>query len=321
MIKMDLAPFLGGIWDPILFAFVLSPAVAITCLIWLQNYFSQNIKTSIQDTLQIWSRITLDSTIVMGICGTSIGIQGMIANGDPSGLNIEGTYSSFRLAMLTFAWAGVLAGIAFAIRDKEQIIQYRLNGLSVFIMVMLVISPLITFQCQSTGVPVRAFLFTSTSWLVYGGIFLSCFFMGSLKQGAKSKLIIAIESNLTATLCGAGLGICFWFIEGANYLNSRDAIVLTANIIFLGCVTYLMLHLFSLYLGQVERGNFQIKTWHFAEASSFFIFLVFAPVGATEFMRESLDQNTTQDQHEAQQLEINQLKAQIKLLTEKVGEV
>ena len=92
---MDLAPFLGGIWDPIVFAFVLSPAVAITYLIWLQNYFSQNIKTSIQDTLQIWSRITLDSTIVMGICGTSIGIQGMIANGDPSGLNIEGTYSSF----------------------------------------------------------------------------------------------------------------------------------------------------------------------------------------------------------------------------------
>ena len=66
-----------------------------------------------------------------------------------------------------------------------------------------------------------------------------------------------------------------------------------------------------------EEGNYTNKTWHFAEAASFFVFLVLAPVGLTEFSRESTDQAAIQKQHEAQQLEINQLKAQIKLLTEK----
>ena len=45
--------------------------------------------------------------------------------------------------------------------------------------------------------------------------------------------------------------------------------------------------------------------------SSRFFFLVYAPVGTTEFMREASDQASLQDQDEAQQLEINQLKAQI----------
>ena len=69
------------------------------------------------------------------------------------------------------------------------------------------------------------------------------------------------------------------------------------------------------------QGNYQPKTWHFAEAAAFFIFLVYAPVGTTEYFRESTDQATQQANNEAQQVEINNLKAQIKLLTEKVGDV
>ena len=88
-----------------------------------------------------------------------------------------------------------------------------------------------------------------------------------------------------------------------------------------GCFAYLGIYLFTLYQGVSHEDNYQTKTWHFAEAAAFFIFLVYAPVGTTEFMREASDQASLQDQHEAQQLEINQLKAQIKLLTEKVGEV
>ena len=65
----------------------------------------------------------------------------------------------------------------------------------------------------------------------------------------------------------------------------------------------------------MEKEIFQIKTWHFAEAASFFIFLVYAPVGNTEFLRESIDQAGIQAQHEAQEIRIEQLEAQIRLLT------
>ena len=46
----------------------------------------------------------------------------------------------------------------------------------------------------------------------------------------------------------------------------------------------------------------------------FFLFLVLAPVGLTEFARESKDQAGLQVQHEAQQQEIDALKAQIAIL-------
>ena len=60
--------------------------------------------------------------------------------------------------------------------------------------------------------------------------------------------------------------------------------------------------------------SWKVKTWHFAEAVSFFVFLVLAPVGLTEFARESKDQAGLQVQHEAQQQEIDALKAQIAIL-------
>ncbi|MDC1480502.1 hypothetical protein N8214_13880, partial [Pseudomonadales bacterium] len=55
-------------------------------------------------------------------------------------------------------------------------------------------------------------------------------------------------------------------------------------------------------------------SWHFAEAASFFIFLVLAPVGLTEYLREEADQTAIQQQHQMQQLEIEALKRKIEAL-------
>ena len=56
----------------------------------------------------------------------------------------------------------------------------------------------------------------------------------------------------------------------------------------------------------------RIKTWHFTEAFAFFTFLVYAPIGTTEYFRESANQKALQEQHENQQSEIDSLKAEIK---------
>ena len=47
---------------------------------------------------------------------------------------------------------------------------------------------------------------------------------------------------------------------------------------------------------------------------------MYAPVGTTEYLRESTDQANQKLNNEAQELRIEQLEAQIKLLTEKIGE-
>ncbi len=275
--EMHLAPFYGGIFDWISFLFVLGPSLTAAVFIWLNQRSFEKKGLGIEDLLQIWSRVALDSVIVMGICGTMIGIQGMIANNDASTLSTEQLYTTARIALLTFAWGGVVAGLAFVIRDQKKKTETRLNGFGLGATILLM-SYFIIDQCGQTGLSIESFFLLPTALLLYGGILLSSFGLALIKKDQKNPLIILIESNLTATLGGAALGICHWFMEGANYLESRDAIFLVANIIFMGCVGYLVIYYISLYLGQRYLGNFQIKTWHFAEAAAFFIFLVYAPV-------------------------------------------
>ena len=117
------------------------------------------------------------------------------------------------------------------------------------------------------------------------------------------------------------MGIVFWFAEGGDYLNSRNNIFVVARTLFVGALLHVILYYISLSRDESHLGDYKTKTWHFAEASSFVVFLVLAPVGLTEYSRESTDQANQRAINEDQQLEINQLKAQIKLLTQKVGEI
>ena len=311
--EMNLPPFIGGLFDTVVFGFVIAPSVLVVLAAWANHWIVKRDFLGTRDVLQMWSRVALDSILVMGILGTTIGIQGMIANQDPMSLDTSSTYSSVRIALLTFAWGGVLAGLAFAIRDKNHEIEFKLP-LWGLLLVLLPISLSITNQLWHTGTPIVGGFLNQTGLIIYGAIFLSCALPAFLQKTDKSFLLIAIESNLTASLGGAAAGICYWFFEGGNYIESLDAIFLTANIIFMGCANYLFLYLVSLYFGEQGSGNFQIKTWHLAEAASFFIFLVYAPVGTTEFIREASDQVSIQAQHEAQEIRIEQLEAQIRLL-------
>jgi hypothetical protein len=81
-----------------------------------------------------------------------------------------------------------------------------------------------------------------------------------------------------------------------------------------GSFIHIALYYVALLNDEADAGDYKVKTWHFAEAASFFVFLVLAPVGLTEFARESKDQAGLQEQHEAQQQEIDDLKAQIAIL-------
>ena len=76
-------------------------------------------------------------------------------------------------------------------------------------------------------------------------------------------------------------------------------------------MTFYMLVLIS---NREHDVNLRIKTWHFTEAFAFYAFLVFAPIGATEYFRESADQTALQAQHASQQSEIDELKARLKEL-------
>ena len=311
--EMNLIPFFGGIFDPILFGFVALPAVVLAITVWVMRSAIDREALSLHNFIQIWSRVTLDSTIVMGICGTMIGIHGVIAGIDINDLASNRVYENVNIALLMLAFGGGLAGIAFAVRDKNFEPHFQLKPAGIVVMMTLTLF-LITFVISQTGLRTRDF-FVPTVLIYFGLGFLTCFWGGCTFNKTTPKILIAIESNLAATLTIGSFGICIWFSEGGDYTESADAIFFTANVIFLGCVNYLFLYYLSLYFQRRKEGDFQIKTWHFAEAAAFFIFLVYAPVGSTEFLRESIDQAGVQAQHEAQEIRIEQLEAQIRLLT------
>jgi len=117
------------------------------------------------------------------------------------------------------------------------------------------------------------------------------------------------------------MGIVFWFTEGGDYLNSKNNIFVVARTLFVGALLHVILYYISLFRDESHLGDYKTKTWHFAEASSFVVFLILAPVGLTEYSRESTDQISQQANNKAQGLRIDELEAQIKLLTQKVGEI
>ena len=311
--EMDLAPFYGTIfhWEPIGYVFLLSsPGV----FLWFSNKSLWVKHGSLQVLIQSCSRVWLDTALVAGISLTCLGMLGMILGMK----DFTKLYSTTTTALLTFLWGGILTGVGHSLYRKEIKLSCRLNLWQ--ILLFLVVSLLVIRRVlNDTGNPemiLELSLFLSKYYLP---CFLIVFAAGY--NGAKSKILLANNANLVATLGGMAFGIALWFLEGADYMGSLDAIYLVSTILTIGCLTYIVLYVFALYHGVNQRGSYQTKSWHFAEAATFFLFLVYAPVGATEYFRESADQANQQANNEAQELRIEQLEAQIKLLTEKVGEV
>ena len=138
----------------------------------------------------------------------------------------------------------------------------------------------------------------------------------SLRFNGKPWVVSFTDANLLATMGGLGMGIVLWFTSGGGYEEGRAAIYTCALTLIWGSIFYIIAYYAFLYFGTQEQGNYQTKTWHLSEGAVFFIFLLYAPVGATEWQRESKDQAVQEANNQAQQQEIDALKAQIAILME-----
>ena len=317
--EMDLAPFMGVVFDTILFAFVLGISSVGAIFIWLFNRDSWKEFGSFKVLGQATARSWLDTGLVTGILGTSIGVMGVVS-GHPL-TDLDQLYRIMPIVLGTFLWGGLLTGVGYCLVDPSVPIPCKIK-IHHLIPTTIIILFFVLQQIAATDLPIDQFFGNRHVIAYYAIIFL--FLIILIKIGFRAKkplVVVANNANLVATLGGMAMGISLWFVKGADYESSRDAIYFIANILMFGSLVYLFLYLWSLLSGRIGECNYQTKSWHFAEATAFFLFLVYAPVGTTEFMREASDQASLQEQHEAQQLEINQLKAQIKLLSEKVGEV
>ena len=258
--------------------------------------------------MQCFSRVSLDTGLVVGICGSMIGVVAMTLQ--TSAINFE---TSVGIALLTMLWGGILVGLGYFLNNPSINIKARISarglvtGLTIF-------AGAVLYMMESTGLPPLANFspFASVAIIPYAIVLLLC--CSFFKFAGKPWVVSFTDANLLATIGGLGMGIVLWFKSGGGYEDSRAAIYACALIVMWGSILYVFAYIASLFLGTQEQGNYQIKTWHLSEAAVFFIFLLYAPVGATEWNRESQDQAVQEANNLSQQQEIDALKAQIATL-------
>ena len=302
-------------WNQFFFIFYVFVAVIPTAVL-LYNNNERALANRPELFFHIIGKVGLDIALVMGISGSAIALMGSLQNFDP---DIDPYFqASYIVGTMVFGAALTGASYCFHYQQLKQPLVYKLEKqqarkLALFIAGVVLVQ---MYICK-----INFFDFWRFSWtLIFQGIVFSVWALLGSSSG-KPPLRCLIESNISVTFFFLAMGIVFWFAEGGDYLNSRNNIFVVARTLFVGALLHVILYYISLYRDESHLGDYRTKTWHFAEASSFVVFLILAPVGLTEYSRESEDQAKQQANNEAQELRIEQLEAQIELLTEKVGEV
>ena len=317
IVVLDLPPLMETLFDVEIYLYLLVLS-SFGAFAFLRNKNLFKSAGPLPVLLSLLGRSWIETALVVAIGGFAIGMIGMTLRGVQPSSSAADLLDSVKIALLMFALGGVLAGLGYCANKPELRLDYRISGAQALFSLM-ALSGMTMYMIDGTGAPYY-WIFNGYSVGIYLSLTFASILLGAFKS-IKSWVEILNNANIIGTLSGMGLGMVLWFVEGASYERSSDAIFVISCILAFGCYFYVAIYILSLYKGGGEELDFPKKSWHMTEAASFFIFLVYAPVGATEYLRESTDQAALQKQHESQQLEINQLKAQIKLLTEKVGEV
>jgi len=118
--------------------------------------------------------------------------------------------------------------------------------------------------------------------LIFGG-FLG---LGVVVYNFRKKRLAQLQraAGTSATLLCLVVALIMWF--GRGYPDG-SLLALGTIAIFYGTLISITTFFISLRTGENYAVNFDIKIWHIAEAASFFIFLIFAPMNLFQY-NESL---------------------------------
>ena len=264
-------------------------------------------------TVQAWCKIVLDISLVWGIALACIGLIGMTLNNDSSDSLTESVVIVFSFVVV----AGLAAVLAFSFERENTQIPMRLSIWQVTLVNVLMWF-LLTQNIGQTGVRFIGGHFHPIITTFQLGLIALLTLISSLITSTPWQQTL-FKSNLGVTLFLMALAIVSWFLNWSDFENSQQSTYLIANVLMWGCIVHVNFYFFVLATERQPDAKLRIKTWHFTEAFAFFAFLVYAPIGTTEYFRESADQEALQAQHESQKSEIDNLRARIQKLEELQG--
>ena len=228
--------------------------------------------------LHLLGKVGLDIALIMGASGAAIAMMGSLVNYQSD----EDVYFQATYVVGTLFFGAGVTGVSFCITYPEikDKLAYRLDKRQAGVMIAL-ITVLVFLQMQITGLNFSSFW--TAGWLLLFQIFALGIWGYLASVSGKPILRCFVEANVATTFVFLTVGIVFWFSEGGDYLSSRTNIFVVARTLFVGSFIHIALYYVALLNNEADAGDYKVKTWHFAEAVSFFVFLVLAPVGLTEF--------------------------------------
>lgn len=267
--------------------------------------------------VQIWCKLTIDAALLVGIAISSLAVLNLtqaIGTGSWSP-NTDESYRAMAEVLSPLVMAGFMTGAASVLHDAKVRLNLRISPL--LYLTIFFIALVISFNTELFGLwafPMKI-LYNPFSTAMLFALFFIYLTLGCIFSN-KSIIKTASDAMLAAGLCSSGIFLLLWFYEGGNLNQSLDAIVIVASVLALCSIWMVLIFLLGMVFDRAEDLDLPKKNWHLLETLAFFFFLVFAPLGVSEHFREVSEQFAQEAHNQAQQKEIDQLKAQIKMLSE-----
>ena len=239
----------------------------------------------------VWSKIVLDIGLVWGIALACCGLIGITVYFREGGTDISGLGSSVIIVFSCVLAAGLAAAVAFSLEKEKVRVQIRLSTWQAFLVIFMA-GVILYNNISLTGIRFMGGFFQPFISVQL----LLVFFITPISSRITSTpwQQTLFKTNLGVTLFLMALGIVSWFLNWSDFENSQQSTYLIANVLLWGSLVHVNSYFFVMATKKQPDAKLRIKTWHFTEAFAFFAFLVYAPIGTTEYFRESADQKALQ---------------------------
>ena len=228
----------------------------------------------------------------LGIVGTLIGACQIVTTG-----NVQDDLNPAIAVMLLTVFYGGLVSILGRYFDKNE--QSEITALSNYDLMVCIGIVILMFWLSINSY--ETFL-NPAALLIFGAFLGLGLVVYNFRKIRLAQLML--DAGTGATLLCLVISVLLWF--GKGYPDG-SVLALGTIAIFYGTLIFIITFFISLRTGEYYAVNFDIKIWHIAEAASFFIFLIFAPMNLFQY-NESLKDNESNEVVESMPLATEELR-------------
>ncbi len=240
-----------------------------------------------------------------------IGINGqaiVIITSEPTINSLGETAFASSIALLCAIYGGLISAVGYFLYNDKKIFGVEKISLSEAIILMLGVILFWVLPIVQ-GMGMAEFIDWPALMILALFCTISVFASNKKTKGICESLA---DAAIYSAVFGIVMGLAIWYQSGVN--PTVLPIRFSCLILMYSLMVYVLAYLFSYYTGETKNINFSIKNWHLVETSTFFIFLMFAPISISDYLyneKENIEQKTVE----------TELRKEIKNLSERLAAI